>query len=176
MILVDHLRTHITDPRGRDTNTGTESAAATASQTTFSITVPSSNHLSCVTEVRVDASVQSKWLDYYIDHQNKQVVFYTALSGGESVEIDYKYGTRLWIHPDRPSTDDTNKVLTDAEEWPRISVILSGGTGQPLARRGGDTEDSLLILVEVRAKEKYRPTIDGVTYDAQGLTKYLPIK
>lgn len=163
----------MTDPRSRDTSTNTETFDGDNSTTEFSLTLPGSgNHLSAITSVSIDGTDQSKWLDYWVDLQNKTITFYTApASGTDNISVTYKYGQN-WIYPDRPSSDDNNKVMTDETEWPRVSVIVSGGGGDPLGKQDTDAEDSLLVTVEVRTKEKYRPTINGVIYDSQRLAHY----
>lgn len=146
-IIVDFLRHQLTDPRSRAETTNTETFTATTSQTTFSLTAPSGT-VSTVTSLTVDATGQKKWRDYYWDAQNQQIVFFTALAGGESVEATYKYGTTNWIYPDKPNVKLSNT------SFPRMNVMIVSGSGERLGNRDEKVMDSFRVQVDVWAKEK----------------------
>ena len=174
VVLVEFLREHLTDPRARDTTTETQTFSGDGSTTTFSLTIPGSgNHLSAITALTVGGTAQEKWAEYYIDLQNKQIIFYTApASGTENISVTFKYGTN-WIDFRRASDKENAGVYQDETDWPRVIITLNGGPSNPLGQHGADQEDVLLWTVEARAKEDYYPTINGTKYNSVALCDYL---
>lgn len=172
-VLVEFLRTKLTDPRSRDTTTNTETFSGDGSTTEFSLSVPAGNHLSAITSLQVGGSAVDKWKDYDIDLQNKKVTFDTApATGTDNIEITYKYGDN-WIDWRRPSDSNDRGLFKDEADWPRIIITITGGPSNPLGQRGADQEDVLLVTIEARAKEDYYPTIAGTKYNSTALCDYL---
>jgi len=168
-IIVDFLRVRLTDPRARAETTNSENFTASVSQTTFSLTAPSGN-VQAVTLVQVDGTDQVKWKDYYIDFQNQKVIFFNGLTGGESVDITYKYGTTSWIYSDDPQDS------LSATSYPRISVKIIGGTGVRLGQYEAEVESSTLFSADFWAKEQQFFTINSIKYEGQDLARYLASK
>lgn len=172
-ILVEFLRTHLTDPRSsRSDGTKTESFTATAGQTDFSLTPDSGDSFIAVTSVTVGGTSQEKWSDYYVFLDDNKVVFTSGLSSGDSVSITYKQGTN-WIYWDKPYTD-----LTESS-WPRISVMNVSTPGRRLGSYQAPIESTMSVQVDLWAKEKIGGqifTIGGTDYYGENLVEYLAWK
>ena len=172
LIISDFLRVNLTDPRARAEATHTENQTATASQTTFSLTAPSGS-VSCVTAVVVDSVTKVKWRDYYPDPRGENIIFFTALSGGEAVDVTYKYGSTNWIYDDKP-----NKKLSETS-FPRINVMQIAGPGVRLGNVDAPIMSNLTFQIDIWAKERQTGqifTIDSKLYTGQTLTDYLAHK
>ena len=176
-IISDFLRVNLTDPRARAEATNTENFTASASQTSFTLTAPDvgskTSTVSCVTAVTVDAVEQVKWRDYYPDIRDEKVIFFTALSGSEAVDVTYKYGTNNWIY------DDKAKKKLDSDSFPRISVMQVAAPGSRLGNVDAPIMSNLTVQVDIWAKEKQNGqvfTIDSKKYSGDTLVDYLAHK
>ena len=162
--IVNFLRANLTDPRSRAEVSTTEEF--NGGSTDFTLT-PSSGSLSCVTAVTVD-SVAQTLSDYYIDFQNQKVIFYSnTASGTNNVDITYKYGTTNWIFPDKP------KKSLGLTSFPRINVLIVGGTGERLGQYNSNIESVFHFQIDIWGVENQVFTIDGVKYANDKLTEYL---
>ncbi|MCK5281875.1 MAG: hypothetical protein KAK00_00535 [Nanoarchaeota archaeon] len=160
------------DPRDRAEDTNTENLTATASQTTFSLTAPSGS-VSCVTTVIVDSVTKVKWRDYYPDIRGESIIFFTALTGGEAVDVTYKYGTSNWIYDDKPNTK------LSSSSFPRINIMLIAGPGVRLGNVDAPIMSSITFQIDIWAKERQTGqiwTIDSKVYTGQNLVDYLAYK
>ena len=164
-VIVDFLRNRITDPRARAETSQTElfDGAATSYQLT-----PTAGTMSCIEEVSVSDVAQTKWEHYYIDWQNQKVMFYyTPAAGTENVSIKYKRGTKNWIYPDKA------KIKLSATAFPRLNVLVVGGTGARLGQYNSDIESSIHFQIDIWTKEDQPFTIDGMKYSGDKLAEYL---
>ena len=117
-IIVELWRANIPDPQGRHSS-NSESFSATGGQTVFTPTPTAGTptiSLQAVDTVKVNTVLKAKWADYLIDLQTGSIIFRTALSGGETVDIDYQEGSTSWIYPDKPRED------LAVSSFPRISL------------------------------------------------------
>lgn len=172
-ILVEFLRNRLTDPRARAETSKSENFTATASQTEFSLTPTTGSKLSSITSITDNAVAVTKWQDYYIDWRNQKVIFFTGRTVGHTIVITYKEGTTNWIYWDKPD----EKLSKTA--FPRIDVILIGGTGKRLGNYEANVESSLHFQIDVWTKEKQSDqifTIDSVAYTGEALSEYLAYK
>lgn len=125
-IVMEFLRTKLTDPRARAEATNTETFDG--GSTDYSLT-PTVGKMACITAVAVNSVTQNKWTDYYIDIQNQKIVFYsTTPAGTGNVSITYKQGTTNWIWPDK-----AKETLTIAS-FPRISIMKVSGSGKRIGQ------------------------------------------
>jgi hypothetical protein len=163
-VLVDFLRHRLTDPRSRAEDSRTEEF--NGGGTEFSLT-PSSGSMSCITAVTVDGTAQTKWKDYYIDWQNQKVIFYSNTAAGtNNVDITYKQGTSNWVYPDKA------KVSLSRTAFPRINVLVVGGSGGRLGQYNSDVESVMHFQIDIWSKENQTQTIDGVKYANDKLAEY----
>ena len=124
--------------------------------------------MSCITEVKVGATVQTKYEHYWIDWQNQKVIFYSnTTSGTDNVSITYKGGTSNWIYPDK-----AKKTLRKTA-FPRMNVLVVGGTGGRLGQYNSDVESVIHFQIDIWTKEGSPQTIDGVIYEGDKLAEYL---
>jgi hypothetical protein len=164
-ILVEFLRRRLVDPRTRSEDTNTETFDG--GSTEFSLT-PSSGSMSCITSVKVDDVEQTKWAHYYIDFQNQKVIFYSnTASGTDNVEITYKQGSTNWIYPDKA------KETLSKTAFPRINVLVVGGTGERVGQYNSDVESSTHFQIDIWTKENQIFTIDSVKYEGDKLAEYI---
>jgi len=164
-ILVDFLRVKLTDPRERaeDTNNETFDGGGTE----FSLT-PTSGTLSGITSVQIDSVEKTKWKDYYIDFQNQKVIFYSATpSGTDNISITYKQGTTNWIYPDKA------KKTLSRTAFPRINLLVVGGSGERLGQYNSDVESVMHFQIDIWTKENQTFTIDSIKYEGDKLAEYL---
>ena len=167
-ILVEFLRNRLTDPRARAEATNTETFNGGATE--YSLT-PTSGNLSCITAITVTSVAQKKWKDYYIDFQNKKVIFFsTTASGTANVSITYKQGTSNWIYPDKP------KESLSKESFPRISIMQIGGTAQRIGQYNAPIEHIANFQIDLWVKEGYVVTIGTKKYHGDTLSEYLALK
>jgi hypothetical protein len=169
-ILVDFLRTKLTDPRARMTS-HTETFTATAGQTVFTLSAPS-NTVSAVTAIAVDTFSKYKWRDYYPRMRLHQIVFFTAMTGGETVSVTYNYGSE-WIYSDKPLT----KI--SANQFPRIGVDILSAPGIRLGQYEAPIESTILFRIQIWAKEKSDDQvfiIGSLKYYGEELTTYLAMQ
>lgn len=171
-IISDFLRVNLTDPRTRAEATNTETLTATASQTTFTLSAPSGS-VSCVTAVVVDSVSKTKWRDYYPDSRGETIIFFTAMTGAESVVVTYKYGTSNWIYDDKPSE------TLSATSFPRINVKQISGPGVRLGNVDAPIMSNMTFQVDIWCKEKQSNqifTIDSKKYTGETLADYIAHK
>ena len=163
-IIVDFLRRRLTDPRSRAETSQTEEFDGGGK--TFSLT-PSAGKMSCITSVTVDGTEQTKWKHYYIDFQNQKVIFYANTAGGtDNVDIIYKRGTSNWIFPDKA------KVSLNRLSFPRMNVLVVGGTGKRVGQYNSNVESTIHFQIDVWTKENHKQTIGGVVYEGDKLAEY----
>ena len=161
--IVDFLHTNLEDPRGRlSSNSETFSAGSTE----YTLTA-SSGKVLCVTSLTVGGDSKKKWEDYTWDYQNQKVIF-SSPTGGEVI-VNFKEGTG-WIYPD--------KVLPSLGEdkFPRINVLDSGGTDDPLAPTQSDSIDSSAYQIDIWVKKDFVYEVDSHKYSGNPLADYLAIK
>ena len=164
-ILVDFLRNRLTDPRARAETSQTEEF--NGGSTTFSLT-PTTGTLSSITSVTVGGTAQIKYEDYYIDWQNQKVIFYSnTASGTDNVDIVYKRGTSNWIYPDKA------KETLSKTAFPRMNVLVVGGTGGRVGQYNSDIESAIHFQIDIWTKENQPQTIDSVKYEGDKLAEYL---
>jgi len=164
-ILVDFLRVNLTDPRARAEATNTENYDGGA--TVFQLT-PTSGTVSCITSVKIGGTSQNKWKDFWYDVQNEKVIFYSNTTAGvNNVEVKYKYGTTNWIFPDKA------KVSLSASSFPRINVLVVGGSGERLGQYNSDIESVTHFQIDLWTKENQIQTIDSIKYSGDKLSEYL---
>jgi len=126
------LRNNLTDPKSRGTTT-TENFTATSGQTQFSL---SNNPSFNIISVKVDGNTKSYGSDWTVSFtKNSTTITLTnALSGGESVDIKYHYGS-TWIYKDWPRVD------LKVSSYPRIGIrnIATSDRYQGLSLQGMDS-------------------------------------
>ena len=163
-IIVDFLRRRLTDPRSRAETSQTEEFNGGGK--TFSLT-PSAGTMSCINSVTVDAVEQTKWKHYWIDFQNQKVIFYSnTASGTNNVDIAYKRGTSNWIYPDKA------KETLDRLAFPRINVLIVGGTGARLGQYNSNVESTIHFQIDIWTKENQKQTINSIVYEGDKLAEY----
>ena len=168
-IVVDFLRSKITDPRSR-ISTKSESFTALASQTSFSLTPSTGKHLSHIIKVEVNSTEKKKWRDYYIDFKNEEIVFYEGLNHDDVVNVEYGEGSTNWIYPDKPN------LKLNAQSFPRISVSVISSVGDRLGNYEAPVASSVRFQVDIWTKEKQDNqifTIDNHKYTGEDLAEYL---
>lgn len=164
-VLTEFLRENLTDPRARAEALRTETFDGGGTE--FSLT-PTIGSMSCITAVTVTSVAQTKWEHYYIDWQNQKVIFYSATAGGTlNVSITYKQGTTNWIYPDKA------KETLSSTSFPRINILIVGGTGQRVGQYNSNMESVLHFQIDVWAKENYVATISSVKYEGDKLGEYI---
>lgn len=168
-IIVEFLRNRLTDPRERAESTHSENFTATTSQTEFSLTAPTGT-VSCITSITVDAVAQTKWEKYYIDFRNEKVIFFTGLTEGQVVVINYKYGSSNWIFWDKP------KKKLGATKFPRLDIQIITGSGDRLGNYEAVVKSDIHFQIDVWTKEAQigqKFTIDSRVYAGEELAEYL---
>ena len=164
-VLVDFLRRRITDPRARAETSQTEEF--NGGSTEFQLT-PTSGTMSCITLVTVGGTTQTKWSDYYIDHQNQKVIFYSnTASGTNNVDITYKRGATNWIYPDKA------KETLGRTSFPRINILVVGGSGERLGQYDSNVESTIHFQIDIWTKENQTFTIGSVKYEGDKLAEYI---
>lgn len=164
-VLVDFLRNRLVDPRDRAETSQTE--LFDGGSTEFELT-PDSGTMSCIEEVQVDSVVQTKYKVYYIDWQNQKIIFYSNTNNGSNnVSIKYKRGTSNWIYPDKA------KNTLSKTAFPRMNVLVVGGTGIRLGQSNSDMESTTHFQIDIWSKENQPQTIDSVKYEGDKLAEYL---
>ncbi len=170
-IIVEFLRNRLTDPRGtRRSVSNSNSFTATAGQTEFSLSCSSGKSLSHISSVSVNSTAKDKWRDYYIDFRDEKIVFFSGLTSGDTVEVDFYENSTNWIFWDKPDTS------LGETSFPRIAVLIAGGTGNRLGHYTAPVESVILPQIDVWAKDKYSNqifTIDGKAYAGENLAEYL---
>ncbi len=163
-IIVDFLRKRLTDPRARAETSQTEEFNGGGK--TFSLT-PTAGTMSCITSVTVGAVEQTKWKHYWIDFQNQKVIFYANTAGGSNnVDITYKRGTTNWIYPDKA------KVSLSRISFPRINILVVGGTGERLGQYNSNVESAIHFQIDIWTKENQEQTISSIVYEGDKLAEY----
>jgi len=163
-IIVDFLRRRLVDPRSRAEVSQTEEF--NGGSTDFQLT-PDAGTMSCITSVKVGATEQTKWKHYWIDSQNQKVIFYSnTASGTNNVDITYKRGTSNWIYSDKA------KKTLNRTAFPRINVLVVGGTGERLGQYNSNVESTIHFQIDIWTKENQLFTIDSVVYEGDKLAEY----
>ena len=164
-IIVDFLRSKLSDPRSRAEASNTETF--NGGGTTFQLT-PTIGTVSCITALTVTSVAQAKWKDYYYDPQNQKVVFYaTTAAGTANVSITYKQGTTNWIYPDKA------KESLSTTSFPRISVLKVSGSGRRLGQYNSNMETDNRFQIDVWVKEDYVTTIGSIKYAEEKMAEYI---
>jgi len=169
-IIVDFLRKNITDPRGRITSKINTTASAAVGQTTFQLVPTTGKSYSYIDTVTIDAVTSVKWRDFYIDPKKQQIIFFTAMAGGEEVIITFGETSSDWIFPDKA----TKKL--DALSFPRMNVLMVGIPGVRQGNYEAPVEGTPRVQVDIWCKEKQNNqifTIDGDKYTGEDLAEYL---
>ncbi len=172
-ILVDFLRNLIDDPRSTRVYTAnSDTFSASAGQTTFTLTPSSGKTVSHITSVTIDGVTTNakKWRDYYIDFRDQKIIFFTGLSVGEELIINYKESSVNWIFWGK-----ANKKLTELS-FPRLDVITVAGSGARLGEFNAPVESVIQFQVDVWCKEKGNNqifTISSRNYTGIDLAEYL---
>ena len=177
-IVVDFLRCLLKDPRGRGETINSNTFTTVLNQTDFQLTANSPNKVQCVTLVTVAGTPQKKWKDYYIDTRRQMVVFFTGLTSGQEVLINFKEGKKSWIFEKKTNKNKTKGKTAGlkADDYPRIIVTNQGGTDARLGRFNCEVESNILFQIDCWAKEKENTqlfTIDGLKYGGNNLSEYL---
>jgi len=172
-ILVEFLRTRITDPRGRHT-ANSDTFSGDGSTKTFTLTPTSGKRVQYISSVTVDGSTKDKWQDYYIDLQNQQIIFKSApQSGTNNIIINYYEGSSSWIYPDMPRID------LSSSSYPRISVLIVSSPGERLGRYDASVEYNIHFQIDVWTKRNEGSidtqifTIEGRKYEGDKLAYIL---
>jgi len=147
-IIVDFLRKNVADPRGRITDATPDTFTANASQTSFQLIPSSGKTMSYIDSVTVDAVTKTKWEEYYIDSKGQKVIFFTAMTGGEAVIINYGETSSDWIFPDKP-----NKKL-NALSFPRMNIKIISNPGSRKGNYEAPVEGVPRVQVDIWCKEK----------------------
>jgi len=165
IVIVDFLRNRLTDPRARAEASKTEEFDG--GSTDFALT-PTIGAMQSITSVTVDGTAQTKWGDYWIDVQNQKVIFYSnTASGTKNVDIIYKQGTTSWIYPDKAKETLANT------SFPRINILVVGGTGGRLGQYNSNIESVIHFQIDIWSKENQVQTISSVKYAGDKLSEYL---
>ncbi len=172
-IICDFLRNLLTDPRSTRTYTATsDTFTATAAQTTFTLTPSSGKTVSHITSVTIDGSSTNakKWRDYYIDFRAQTVTFFSGLSAGEELIVNYKESSVNWIYWDKPV-----EKITEIS-FPRLDVQIVAGSGSRLGEFNAPVESAIQFQVDIWCKEKGANqifTISSRKYTGNDLAEYL---
>lgn len=173
-ILVEFLRNRLIDPRiSRRPVSNSNSLIAEAGQVKFNVICSEENSLSHIVSVKVNSVEKKKWQEYYIDPQNEQIIFYSGLNEGDTVDIDFFEGTTNWIYWDKPV-----KTLGE-ESFPRIAVLVVSGNGNRLGNYEAPIESIIHFQIDIWTKEKAANQIfliDGAKYTGEALAEYLAYK
>jgi len=165
-LVVDFLRTNLTDPRARAEATESKTITATAGQTEFAVT-PTTGTAYCITAVTKDGTSLRKWKDYFWDGQNSKIYLAVAATVGQSIVITFKYGTSNWIYADRP---DDNLSRTG---YPRIEVFSPSGNGIQLGNYEAPVEGSPILQIDIWTKDGQVFTIGSSKYANNYLGRYI---
>jgi len=166
-MIMDFIRTHLVDPRARaEASESNTTASASASQTEFNLSA-SVGTVSCITAVTVDGTSKSKWEDYHWDYQLERVTFYTAMTGGETVIITYKYGTTSWVFADKPD------IKLTKDSFPRIAVFMVSGSGKRLGQYNAPVESSAMFQIDIWTRKDQIWTIDSRNYSNDYHGRYI---
>lgn len=164
-VLVDFLRNRLTDPQSRAETSQTQQFDG--GSTDFQL-VPTSGTMSCIVSVSVGGTLQVKYKHYWIDWQNQKVIFYkNTASGTDNVEIIYKRGSTNWIYPDKA------KETLSKTSFPRINLLVVGGTGERVGQYTSDIESAPHFQIDIWSKENQVFTVDLVKYEGNTLAEYL---
>jgi len=165
-LVCDFLRVHLTDPRARSEASDSTTTAATAGQTSFTVT-PTSGSVSCITAVTQNGTALTKWKDYAWDYQNSKIYLATGASLADSIVITFKYGSSNWIYADRP---DIGLVKLG---YPRIEIFSPSGSGVRLGQYDAPVEGSPILQIDVWCKRDQVFTIGLKKYANNYLGRYL---
>jgi len=169
-IISDFLRVKLTDPNDRAEDSNSDTFAATAAQTDFTLTPTSGTSVSCVTAVTVEGAGKVKWKDYVWDYQNQKLVFFTGITKDDVVIVTYKEGSTNWIFSDEP-----DERLAESG-WPRISIFTVSGGAVRLGNYEAPVKSSPNLQIDVWAKNGQVFTIGGKKYSNKYLSRYIALQ
>ena len=171
-ILVEFLRSKVTDSRGRYT-AETDSFTATAGQTNFVLTpVTPTNLVRCIGSVLKNGVALLKWQDYDVDLVGKQIVLKVGATLSDTINVAYSCSASgaEWIYPGFPV------ATLGKDKFPRISVMIVNMSAN---RQGGNVASYLNRIhfqLDVWVKDNFEYTLSGHSYNKQELANYLAYK
>lgn len=121
----------------REVTTTTDTFIATAGQTQFTLTKTNMKNIRSVT---VNAVSKALITDYSISWSTSKIILVTGAGAGESVVIQYDYGTDK-IHPDFPREDLT------ISSFPRLGFEITSIRTEPLGLGGANHISDILMTV-----------------------------
>lgn len=137
------------DPKGRVTLEASDTQNITAEKY---VSVTSSNKISHINNVQLDASPLTAFVDYYYDIKNRKIVFFEEQTGELTFDI---YTGINWIQPGITRKED---LKTDSFPW--ISVIYVGRPTTTLGNFDACKITNNRIQVDVWIKKDYFKSID----------------
>lgn len=149
----------------RHTNT-TQSFNGNGATDIFTITT---NYPTCINSVTVGGTLQTPYLHYDIDLDNKKIRFkpgYIPTVGTNNIVIDYDYGTN-WIYPDKP------RIELAKTSYPRIAVISLGENSSDAGMGETNTDEILTFQIDILAYKDQKCTIDNETKEGPDVCQYL---
>ena len=171
-ILVEFLRSKITDPRGRYTSE-TDYFVATQGQTIFTLTPATSSYLvRCITQINKNGNKLLKWQDYNVDLTGKRIVLTNGATSLDEVNVTYSSSAsgEEWIYPDFPI------ATLGQSKFPRISIMTVNMTSD---RQGGNHSSYLNRIqfqIDVWVKDNYEYVYNSHNYNKQELANHLGFK
>lgn len=169
-LVVEFLRSRLTDPRSRAESSTSDTFTATSGQKEFTLTPTSGKKVSCVTSVTDGGVTQSKNEDYYVDLKNNKVIFFDGRTAGNTIVVNYKEGASNWIYPDKPRLDISRT------SFPRMSVTVVSNNNIRLGNYSAPLKHIIRFQVNIWVKEPTEDevwTIDGSKYSGHDLAEYL---
>ena len=169
-IIVEFLRTNLTDPRGRDTTTETDTFSGTGASQTLTLT-PSQSFYSVVaiTDVSVGGSSIDKWQDYNLDLQNGTVTG-TFTSGTDNIVVTYKVGRTTWIFP------NLARDSLSATSYPRINVLQVGESADQMGNYTTELNHRIRFQIDIWVKDGYKYDDGTIIHVGDELAMYLARK
>ena len=166
-IIVEFLRANLTDPRGRDTSTNTDTFSGTGSAQTLSLTPDlSTNSAIAITDVSVGGSSINKWQDYDLDLQNQNVTG-TFTSGTDNIVVTYKVGTATWIY------SNLARNTLSATNYPRINVLQVHDRAEQMGNYTTELNHRMRYQVDIWVKDKYSYDDGTIIHVGDELALYL---
>ena len=147
-VIVEFLRSKLTDPRSRAESLVTDTFSGTGVAQICTLTPATNNHAYAITDVSVDSSSVSKWVDYNIDMQNQNISG-TFASGTDNIVVTYKTGTTNWIY------SDLAKTSLKTSSYPRINVSVVGSNGDFLGSYKSEIIETVHFQTDIWVKEDY---------------------
>lgn len=120
-----------------------------------------------VVSVSVGGAVQTPYLDYNVDLDNKKVKFSTAPpSGTDNVSVTINTGTS-WV------IDNHNRSELTDETFPRIVVTAINESGNRIESGTTKTEDPVTFQIDILALKDMFVTVSGDTFEGPDVSTYL---